>query len=201
MFLAAFASWTSLHAESITGVLYFNEVNNGAHRANYVELDTGKQVITIGYTEPLERRFRDKSCSEIGAVWTMTVQHPDGGLFATRAICRGLNSETVNSAWKAVRDYLDGLPSYAATSALISTRLRYSPEFRELLALMNSGDLSFPSSQGKPSGCLRVVSVKESSEVRIVTTCGVRLRGKAADLHFEVPLIEGKRLIDGLEIK
>jgi hypothetical protein len=188
--------------ESITGVVYSNKIGNGIHPAGKVELAAGKRVSILEYGEPLETHFSSESCNDLGALWTVTVQHIDNNLFISSVTCTGGLDQAVHTPWLLVRDYLNSLPSSVSRADSLSSRYRSSPEFRRFVEQVNSLDLNFYFGRDELSRCLKIVSVESSNRTSVAADCAVELRRKLVGLRFDVvrDKANGKWEIDGIKI-
>src|SRR5690349_2290974 len=80
-------AWTAMAAvtcygETLTGVVYSNEIGNGSHPAGRFELAVGKKIQTVDYGEQLETHFQSGTCNDIGAEWSVEVTRLDNSLSA-----------------------------------------------------------------------------------------------------------------------
>jgi hypothetical protein len=190
------------YGESITGVVYSNEIGNGIHPAGRIELAVGSKVYSLEYGEPIEKRFSRKSCYDIGAVWSAMVERSDDSLHANRLSCTGRVDEGAHGPWLLVRDYLEGLPNSVSPSAVFSARYRSSPEFQRFVALIRDVDLNFYYDQSDTAKCLKIVSVAPRTQTRVEANCAVELQGKTVALLFDVVRNKGtgRWEIDGIKV-
>lgn len=190
-------------AETLSGVVYSNEIGNGIHPAGRFELAVGGEIHTVEYGEPLERHFQGEACNDIGAEWSVVVEHIDNSVYASRVTCTGHTHDDVHKPWLLVRNYMEGLPNSVSAVKGLSHRYRSSREFRSFRQEVNSHELSFYYGPGDPAKCLKVISVEPATRADFVANCALELRGNAVALHFDVVRSKdsGDWEIDGIKIR
>jgi hypothetical protein len=190
------------YAETLAGVVYFNELGNGTRPVGNFELSVGKTIYSVEYGPGLERHFEDEICNDIGAVWSVEVRYFDGSPYARSVTCAGRTADDIHAPYILVRRYLEGLASAGVPTAGLSSRYRSSPEFKSFARRLASPNLAFSPGWERPATCLRVVSVGALTPTRLATHCGIRLQGRFVELRFDVARNKASTEweIDGIEI-
>jgi len=184
-------------AESLRGVVYFNEIGNGANPGGTVKLLVGGKLQTLSYGGPLERNFRSKSCDDIGAIWSVEVYNR----YIGRATCDGQVDRSVHDSWLVVVKYLEALPLAVSNADLLSNRYRSSLDFRGFLQEVDKEELQFFYGLSEANHCVSAVHATTSNRVHLIARCPVELRGKSIHLLFDVIRESDaeKWMIDGIQ--
>ncbi len=130
-------------AQTWTGVVYGNNMGNGTHPVGTIELAVGTQIFTVEYSTGMARRFADRSCNDLGAVWSIEVQYFDGSAYAKRATCTGQTASNIHAPYLLVRKYLEELAIHGAHAGGLSSRYRSSAEFQRFTQTLQSSHLKF----------------------------------------------------------
>ena len=191
------------NTETLTGVVYFKELGNGAHPVGTFEIAAGKSVRTIEFAEDLENRFSDETCHDIGAVWSVEISYLADSPYAKRVICTGRVDDDVHAPYLLVRDYLERLASTGVLTSGLSSRYRSSKEFQSFARLLNPPDLKFLFGWNHIDMCVKAVSTENSTRTRLATHCGIQLRDGLLVLVFDVVRSEasGEWEIDRIDIE
>jgi hypothetical protein len=204
VFLTLGAFWNALsYAETLTGVLYSNELGNGAHPVGTIELAVGKTIHTVEYGEPLQREFKSQTCNDIGAVWSVDVVPIDDSSYAKGVTCIGRVDENVHQPYLLVRHYLEALARPGMYTNGLSQRLQFSSEFKRFVDEVGTYNLRFYFSLAHVDQCLKMTTVASSVRAQFVTHCGIELNGNYLVLCFDVVRSKptGKWEIDGIDMK
>jgi len=191
-----------LSAETLTGVLYFNELGNGIHPAGNFSLAVGKTIRTVQYGEPLERHFKREICNDIGAIWSVDITRDGSDDWADRVRCDGQTDNDVHTPYLLVWRYLEGLAKTGIHSIGLSERYRSSPQFLSFARDMGSDHLTFPFGTRHMDQCLGVESVSPQTRTRFATHCTIELKERFVTLLFDVVRNKknGNWEIDGIEM-
>ena len=191
------------YGETLTGVVYSNEIGNGSHPAGRFELAVGKKIQTVDYGEQLETHFQSGTCNDIGAEWSVEVTRLDNSLSAGSVACAGRADEDVHEPWLLLKNYLEGMPELVSQTSRLSPRYRSSPDFRHFVQDVSSHDLNFNFGPGDHGKCLKAVSVEPAVRTRMATRCAVQFQGKSVVLLFDVARSKstGKWEIDRIKMQ
>jgi hypothetical protein len=173
-------------AEQLRGVLYFDELGNGAYPSGTTKLAVGTRMYTLEYGDPDARRFSNPVCSELGAVWSVTIGRHDGSPYVRRAACSGEVDENVHGPWLVVRDYLARLSDSEPGDSFLSLRWRSSPGYRSLASKIENGSLKVDFNPVTASRCIEVERVEPREQTRLAATCSIERDGEFVFLVFNV---------------
>jgi len=108
------SSGPAVQGRQLSGVVYSDHSGPSAIGAGYVTLSTSVGLIKIHYGKPINGKFTDDRCWDLGAIWNVrTRQEADGTEELVRADCAGRLDVEVHSAWIAVLQYIKSIAERA----------------------------------------------------------------------------------------
>jgi hypothetical protein len=106
LFFLSLTSSISLCRE-LTGAVYWDHSGPSAAGTGYVQLSTESGLVVLHYPKPVKTEFSDKTCDELGAIWTVQTKQSSRAteeLVSTK--CDGGLNTSVHGAWLAVREFI-----------------------------------------------------------------------------------------------
>jgi hypothetical protein len=196
-------SATCSFAETLTGVLYFNDLGNGRYAAGTIELMVAEKLYTIGYGGAITEHFRDDTCHDIGAIWSVSVAHVDHSLEAKRFACNGRFDEDLHQPYLLTVRFLDALGNAKLQTGALSSRYQQTEEYRDFSRLVNSHYLMLPTWLAPASRCIKAVHVEPEVRTQLATFCEVDLGNRPTVLLFDVRKDKNTSRweIDGIEMQ
>ena len=91
-----------LPGRDLTGTVYADHSGASGGGTGEVQLAIQTGIVALQYQKPLPTDFRDKRCSQLGAIWSVQTQ----GEELVNARCEGEIDAAVHSAWMAVLNHL-----------------------------------------------------------------------------------------------
>jgi hypothetical protein len=177
-------------AESLRGVILSRHGGEGREASWMVDLAVGNRTYHLYYNEPLPKTFRNATCLDIGAIWSVVVHaSDDSSRDIVRADCTGAVDTDGHEAWRLARDYiqLSRDPS-AQTSKFLSERWRASQEFTVFLPRLRELDTSNYKRFGRSGTCIDIVGIKRGQQVqlRAGADCHLTLLGSPVGLFLNL---------------
>ena len=100
-------------ARQLTGAVYSDHSGPSGHGTGEVLLATSVGLISIHYQKPIQHRFSNDRCWQLGAIWTVRTDGGRGAEELITARCNGAVDAPVNFAWSAVLEYIKTIALHA----------------------------------------------------------------------------------------
>ncbi len=191
------------NAQTITGVVYYNNRGITRDSVGQVDLMEGDRRYELSYRQPLRAEL-SPPCAEVGAIWQVTLEAADP-LWISAISCEGKEDERVHAIWATIRTYLDRvtMDPFGVSTEMATKRLRQSRDFA--LFLRNASMLLLSIYRlGGDGQCLEVLPSRPTEgRVYAGPDCGLEIGNIIVNMSFKLALNSETRKweIDGVEIE